>query len=65
MMRTDIPRIATILADASWMDRLDLTSPSASERERAALMLAAHIVARLEGAEASDADPRQMALPIQ
>jgi hypothetical protein len=62
MSRIDPLRIATILEDASWMDRLDLTSPSASERQKAALMLATTIATGLDKPQLCD-DPRQLALP--
>jgi len=58
-------RIASILAGSSFLDRLDLSSPSTMERDRAALMIAAKIVDGLEQPEPMDVDRRQMALPIQ
>jgi hypothetical protein len=62
MSRIDPQRVATILEDASWFDRLDLTSPKADERQRAALMLATTIVTGLDMPQ-SDDDPRQLILP--
>jgi hypothetical protein len=64
MARIDIPRIATILTDVSWMDRLDLTSPSADERQRAATIIATVIVTGLDETELDAPDCRQMTLPI-
>lgn len=63
MARLDIPRIASILTDVSWMDRLDLTSPSADERHRAATIIATVIASGLDEPEAGTPDPRPMALP--
>ena len=57
--------IAAILTETSWMDRLDLTSPSTADRDRAALIIAETIVARL-GTDGSDRsiDRDQLPLPI-
>jgi hypothetical protein len=48
MSRIAARQIASILTGTSWMDRLDLTSPSTAERDRAALVIAETIVARLD-----------------
>jgi hypothetical protein len=60
----DIQNIAAALTESSWMDRLDLTSPSPRERDRAAIVLATAIAQRLDGTIPAAPDARQMALPI-
>lgn len=64
MTQIDIPRIASILTDVSWMDRLDLTSPSVVERQRAATIIATVIATGLDEPETDAPDARQMTLPI-
>lgn len=58
------PRIAAILSELSWMDRLDLTSPSTVDHDRAALVIAETIVARLEPVLEAFEDANQLPLPI-
>jgi hypothetical protein len=62
MSRIAARQIASILTDVSWMDRLDLTSPSTAERDRAALIIAETIVARLDECLPASEDASELTL---